>query len=185
MFFHCNNVKNIQNFQQIFNRFEQQLGWKCGPRVDTFFNLVEGIFRSEFLCDKKVEFKAKYNLTLHLQVWSFHPVFTADIWRYLKPIPGCFSSRVVIYVRVTYPTSDSITSNTQVPQDEWAGYPGGGKDDEIPCRRMRSSSYVKAMGDEESGESDSSPKTSPQKSVRPDALVKAIIRPRDLLDSQR
>ncbi|GAA6213777.1 disks large-associated protein 2 [Lates japonicus] len=49
---------------------------------------------------------------------------------------------------------------------------------------MRSSSYVKAMGDEESGESDSSPKTSPQKSVRPDALVKAIIRPRDLLDSQ-
>lgn len=73
----------------------------------------------------------------------------------------------------------------QVPQDEWGGYPGGGKDDEIPCRRMRSSSYVKAMGDEESGESDSSPKTSPQKSVRPDALVKAIIRPRDLLDSQR
>uniref|UniRef100_A0A3B4FHK4 DLG associated protein 2 n=2 Tax=Haplochromini TaxID=319058 RepID=A0A3B4FHK4_9CICH len=72
----------------------------------------------------------------------------------------------------------------QVPQDEWGGYPGGGKDDEIPCRRMRSSSYVKAMGDEESGESDSSPKMSPQKSVRPDALVKAIIRPRDLLDSQ-
>ncbi|XP_037652530.1 disks large-associated protein 2 isoform X1 [Sebastes umbrosus] len=72
----------------------------------------------------------------------------------------------------------------QVPQDDWGGYPGGGKDDEIPCRRMRSSSYVKAMGDEESGESDSSPKTSPQKMVRPDALVKAIIRPRDLLDSQ-
>uniref|UniRef100_A0A8D0A5J3 DLG associated protein 2 n=1 Tax=Sander lucioperca TaxID=283035 RepID=A0A8D0A5J3_SANLU len=67
----------------------------------------------------------------------------------------------------------------QVPQDDWGGYPGGGKDDEIPCRRMRSSSYVKAMGDEESGESDSSPKTSPQKLVRPDALVKAIIRPRD------
>ncbi|XP_054652848.1 disks large-associated protein 2 isoform X7 [Dunckerocampus dactyliophorus] len=72
----------------------------------------------------------------------------------------------------------------QVPQDEWGGYPSGGKDDEIPCRRMRSSSYVKAMGDEESGESDSSPKTSPQKLVRPDALVKAIIRPRELLDSQ-
>ncbi|KAI4804734.1 hypothetical protein KUCAC02_026351 [Chaenocephalus aceratus] len=71
----------------------------------------------------------------------------------------------------------------QVPQDDWGGYPGGGKDDEIPCRRMRSSSYVKAMGDEESGESDSSPKTSPQKVVRPDALVKAIIRPRELLDS--
>ncbi|XP_065822447.1 uncharacterized protein dlgap2a isoform X1 [Labrus bergylta] len=72
----------------------------------------------------------------------------------------------------------------QVPQDDWGGYPGEGKDDEIPCRRMRSSSYVKAMGDEESGESDSSPKTSPQKSVRPDTLVKAIIRPRELLDTQ-
>ncbi|XP_061700201.1 disks large-associated protein 2 [Syngnathoides biaculeatus] len=71
----------------------------------------------------------------------------------------------------------------QVPQDEWGGYPGGDKDDEIPCRRMRSSSYVKAMGDEDSGESDSSPKTSPQKLVRPDALVKAVIRPRELLDS--
>ncbi|KAJ7988907.1 hypothetical protein DPEC_G00314050 [Dallia pectoralis] len=70
----------------------------------------------------------------------------------------------------------------KVPHDEWSGYPGGGKDDEIPCRRMRSSSYVKAMGDEESGESDSSPKTSPVKS-RPDALVKsAMLRP--LLDSQ-
>lgn len=73
----------------------------------------------------------------------------------------------------------------QVPQDDWGGYPSEGKDDEIPCRRMRSSSYVKAMGDEESGESDSSPKASPQKSVRPEALVKAVIRPRDLLDSQR
>ncbi|XP_077476305.1 disks large-associated protein 2 isoform X3 [Stigmatopora argus] len=71
----------------------------------------------------------------------------------------------------------------QVPQDEWAGYPGDGKDEEIPCRRMRSSSYVKAMGDEESGESDSSPKTSPHKSLRPDALIKAVIRPRELLDS--
>ncbi|XP_061125894.1 discs, large (Drosophila) homolog-associated protein 2b [Syngnathus typhle] len=59
----------------------------------------------------------------------------------------------------------------QVPQDEWGGYPGE-KDDEIPCRRMRSSSYVKAMGevDDDSGDSES-PKTSPQKSVRPDALV--------------
>lgn len=180
--FHCN--KKFKNF----NKFSTDLNNNWGENVahvwTLFFYLVEDIFGQNF-CDKKVEFKAKYDLTLHLQVWSFHPVFTADIWRYLKPIPGCFSSCVVIYVRVTYPTSDSITSNTQVPQDEWAGYPGGGKDDEIPCRRMRSSSYVKAMGDEESGESDSSPKTSPQKSVRPDALVKAIIRPRDLLDSQR
>ncbi|KAL0969275.1 hypothetical protein UPYG_G00224860 [Umbra pygmaea] len=71
----------------------------------------------------------------------------------------------------------------QVPNDEWSGYPGGGKDDQIPCRRMRSSSYVKAMGDEESGESDSSPKTSPVKTVRSDALVKSVMQ-RPLLDSQ-
>ncbi|XP_077442679.1 discs large associated protein 2b isoform X5 [Stigmatopora argus] len=59
----------------------------------------------------------------------------------------------------------------QVPQDEWSGYPGE-KDDEIPCRRMRSSSYVKAMGevDDDSGDSES-PKTSPQKGIRPDALI--------------
>uniref|UniRef100_A0A8C2DR37 Discs, large (Drosophila) homolog-associated protein 2b n=1 Tax=Cyprinus carpio TaxID=7962 RepID=A0A8C2DR37_CYPCA len=59
----------------------------------------------------------------------------------------------------------------QVPQDEWGGYPGIENEDEIPCRRMRSSSYVKAMGDDDSGESDTSPKTSPQKTVRSDALV--------------
>ncbi|XP_070292022.1 discs, large (Drosophila) homolog-associated protein 2b [Salvelinus sp. IW2-2015] len=63
----------------------------------------------------------------------------------------------------------------QVPQDEWSGYPeDGDQDEEIPCRRMRSSSYVKAMGEEDNdsgGESDGSPKTSPQKAIRPDALV--------------
>ncbi|XP_030642175.1 disks large-associated protein 2 [Chanos chanos] len=71
----------------------------------------------------------------------------------------------------------------QVPQDEWGGYPGSNKDEEIPCRRMRSSSYVKAMGDEESGDSDGSPKNSPQKTVRPDALVKSVLQ-RQLSDSQ-
>ncbi|XP_045142670.1 disks large-associated protein 2 isoform X1 [Echinops telfairi] len=62
----------------------------------------------------------------------------------------------------------------QVPQDEWGGYPTGGKDEEIPCRRMRSGSYIKAMGDEESGESDSSPKTSPKVAIRPESLLKSI-----------
>ncbi|XP_044026396.1 disks large-associated protein 2-like isoform X5 [Siniperca chuatsi] len=73
----------------------------------------------------------------------------------------------------------------QVPQDEWSGYPGE-KDDEIPCRRMRSSSYVKAMGevDDESGDSDTSPKTSPQKAIRPDALVLKSAMQRPHLDSQ-
>lgn len=83
------------------------------------------------------------------------------------------------------PAADPPPSHPKVPQDDWGGYPGDGKDDEIPCRRMRSSSYVKAMGDEESGDSDTSPKASPQKSVRPDALVKSVIRPRDLVDTQR
>lgn len=74
----------------------------------------------------------------------------------------------------------------QVPQDEWSGYPGE-KDEEIPCRRMRSSSYVKAMGevDDESGDSDTSPKTSPQKAIRPDALVLKSAMQRPHLDPQR
>lgn len=63
---------------------------------------------------------------------------------------------------------------SQVPQDEWGGYPTGGKDEEIPCRRMRSGSYIKAMGDEESGESDSSPKTSPKTAIRPEPLLRSL-----------
>lgn len=65
-------------------------------------------------------------------------------------------------------------SPLQVPPDEWAGYPPGGKEDEIPCRRMRSGSYIKAMGDDESGESDSSPKTSPTVALRPEPLLKSL-----------
>ncbi|XP_032877995.1 disks large-associated protein 2 [Amblyraja radiata] len=61
----------------------------------------------------------------------------------------------------------------QVPQDEWAGYPLGGKDEEIPCRRMRSGSYIKAMGDDESGESDTSPKDSPKATSLQETLIKA------------
>uniref|UniRef100_A0A673HVL6 Discs, large (Drosophila) homolog-associated protein 2b n=1 Tax=Sinocyclocheilus rhinocerous TaxID=307959 RepID=A0A673HVL6_9TELE len=72
----------------------------------------------------------------------------------------------------------------QVPQDEWEGYPGIEKDQEIPCRRMRSSSYVKAMGDDDSGESDTSPKTSPQKTVRSDALVLKSAMQRPHIDTQ-
>ncbi|XP_026089539.1 disks large-associated protein 2-like isoform X5 [Carassius auratus] len=71
----------------------------------------------------------------------------------------------------------------QVPQDEWGGYPGIDQE-EIPCRRMRSSSYVKAMGDDDSGESDTSPKTSPQKTVRSDALVLKSAMQRPHIDTQ-
>ncbi|XP_068125237.1 disks large-associated protein 3 isoform X2 [Hyperolius riggenbachi] len=50
----------------------------------------------------------------------------------------------------------------QVPPDEWGGYPAPGKEGEIPCRRMRSGSYIKAMGDDDSGDSDTSTKMSPK-----------------------
>uniref|UniRef100_A0A8D0G5Q4 DLG associated protein 3 n=1 Tax=Sphenodon punctatus TaxID=8508 RepID=A0A8D0G5Q4_SPHPU len=56
----------------------------------------------------------------------------------------------------------------QVTQDEWGGYPAGGKDGEIPCRRMRSGSYIKAMGDDDSGDSDASAKLSPKGVTRRD-----------------
>ncbi|XP_051731251.1 disks large-associated protein 2 isoform X1 [Ctenopharyngodon idella] len=83
-----------------------------------------------------------------------------------------------------YKPSFRSTHYLQVPQDEWGGYPGIERDDEIPCRRMRSSSYVKAMGDDDSGESDTSPKTSPQKTVRPDALVLKSALQRPHIDTQ-
>nr|XP_020650180.1 disks large-associated protein 1 isoform X2 [Pogona vitticeps] len=61
----------------------------------------------------------------------------------------------------------------EVPQDEWSGYTPRGKDDEIPCRRMRSGSYIKAMGDEDSGDSDTSPKPSPKIAARRESYLKA------------
>uniref|UniRef100_A0A8C6EJE0 DLG associated protein 1 n=1 Tax=Microcebus murinus TaxID=30608 RepID=A0A8C6EJE0_MICMU len=62
---------------------------------------------------------------------------------------------------------------SRVPQDEWSGYTPRGKDDEIPCRRMRSGSYIKAMGDEDSGDSDTSPKPSPKVAARRESYLKA------------
>lgn len=75
----------------------------------------------------------------------------------------------------THVTRLTGVCSLQVPQDEWAGYPAGGKDEEIPCRRMRSGSYIKAMGDEESGESDSSPRTPPTVAARPEPLLKSMV----------
>ncbi|XP_030889035.1 disks large-associated protein 1 isoform X3 [Leptonychotes weddellii] len=64
-------------------------------------------------------------------------------------------------------------SANKVPQDDWTGYTPRGKDDEIPCRRMRSGSYIKAMGDEDSGDSDTSPKPSPKVAARRESYLKA------------
>ncbi|XP_065125089.1 disks large-associated protein 4 isoform X3 [Paramisgurnus dabryanus] len=65
----------------------------------------------------------------------------------------------------------------QVPAGEWSGTLGKGEgSSEIPCRRMRSGSYVKAMGDtEESEDSDGppSPKPSPKSAARRQSYLKA------------
>lgn len=55
----------------------------------------------------------------------------------------------------------------QVPSEDWGGGYGGGGDSggEIPCRRMRSGSYIKAMGDDDSADSDTSPKASPKSTL--------------------
>ncbi|CAJ1084795.1 disks large-associated protein 4 isoform X3 [Xyrichtys novacula] len=63
----------------------------------------------------------------------------------------------------------------QVP-GEWTGTLGRGraKGTEIPCRRMRSGSYVKAMGDlEDSEDSEGSPKPSPKSAARRHSYLKA------------
>lgn len=61
----------------------------------------------------------------------------------------------------------------QVPQGEWNNTLSRDKDSEIPCRRMRSGSYIKAMGDDDSGDSDTSPKPSPKIAARRESYLKA------------
>ncbi|XP_042151001.1 disks large-associated protein 3-like [Oncorhynchus tshawytscha] len=72
------------------------------------------------------------------------------------------------YDKALVPMENKLKERTfhylQVPSDgvEWGGPDGGG---EIPCRRMRSGSYVKAMGDDDSQDSDASPKASPKTTI--------------------
>ncbi|XP_077577203.1 disks large-associated protein 4 isoform X2 [Stigmatopora nigra] len=64
----------------------------------------------------------------------------------------------------------------QVPLGDCTGTLGlsRAKGTEIPCRRMRSGSYVKAMGDmEDSDDSESSPKPSPKSAARRQSYLKA------------
>ncbi|XP_073926350.1 disks large-associated protein 1 isoform X10 [Castor canadensis] len=72
-----------------------------------------------------------------------------------------------------YIWNKAFMAHLRVPQDEWTGYTPRGKDDQIPCRRMRSGSYIKAMGDEDSGDSDTSPKPSPKVAARRESYLKA------------
>ncbi|XP_058487275.1 disks large-associated protein 1 isoform X2 [Solea solea] len=67
----------------------------------------------------------------------------------------------------------SWSSTLTVPQDDWSGFSPLGKDDEIPCRRMRSGSYIRAMAEEDSGDSDCSPKPSPKVQARRASYLKA------------
>ncbi|XP_026093163.1 disks large-associated protein 4-like isoform X1 [Carassius auratus] len=69
----------------------------------------------------------------------------------------------------------------QLPAGDFSGIlgKGGGGTGEIPCRRMRSGSYVKAMGDmEDSDDSDGppSPKPSPKTAARRQSYLKATQR---------
>ncbi|NXL12541.1 DLGP4 protein, partial [Mesembrinibis cayennensis] len=61
----------------------------------------------------------------------------------------------------------------QVPQGEWNSTLSRDKDSEIPCRRMRSGSYIKAMGDDDSEDSETSPKPSPKTAARRQSYLKA------------
>ncbi|XP_061653859.1 disks large-associated protein 1 isoform X5 [Phyllopteryx taeniolatus] len=65
------------------------------------------------------------------------------------------------------------SSSLTVPQDEWSSFSPLGKEDDIPCRRMRSGSYVKAMAEDDSGDSDGSPKPSPKVQARRASYLKA------------
>uniref|UniRef100_A0A4W4GAT9 Discs, large (Drosophila) homolog-associated protein 1b n=1 Tax=Electrophorus electricus TaxID=8005 RepID=A0A4W4GAT9_ELEEL len=61
----------------------------------------------------------------------------------------------------------------QVPQDEWSGFSALSRDEEIPCRRMRSGSYMKAMAEDDSAESDCSPRPSPKAQARRASYLRA------------
>ncbi|XP_034428204.1 disks large-associated protein 1 isoform X3 [Hippoglossus hippoglossus] len=67
----------------------------------------------------------------------------------------------------------SWSSTLTVPQDDWSSFSPLAKEDEIPCRRMRSGSYIKAMAEEDSGDSDCSPKPSPKVQARRASYLKA------------
>ncbi|XP_023795785.1 disks large-associated protein 4 isoform X2 [Cyanistes caeruleus] len=63
--------------------------------------------------------------------------------------------------------------SAQVPHGEWNNTLSRDKDSEIPCRRMRSGSYIKAMGDDDSEDSETSPKPSPKTAARRQSYLKA------------
>ncbi|XP_064530504.1 disks large-associated protein 4 isoform X4 [Pseudopipra pipra] len=83
-------------------------------------------------------------------------------YHYLQDVPAC-------------PVSPTLPSfpGVLVPQGEWNNTLSRDKDSEIPCRRMRSGSYIKAMGDDDSEDSENSPKPSPKTAARRQSYLKA------------
>ncbi|KAM6404352.1 disks large-associated protein 4 isoform 3-T3 [Rhynochetos jubatus] len=83
-------------------------------------------------------------------------------YHYLQDVPTCPVSPVL----QSFP-------GALVPQGEWNNTLSRDKDSEIPCRRMRSGSYIKAMGDDDSEDSEPSPKPSPKTAARRQSYLKA------------
>ncbi|XP_053758437.1 disks large-associated protein 1 isoform X8 [Panthera pardus] len=111
-----------------------------------------------------------------LYIWN--RAFMAHLRSKLKRLQGhlcqvAFVKLKAVWSRKAVLPAVKKMQRTRVPQDEWTGYTPRGKDDEIPCRRMRSGSYIKAMGDEDSGDSDTSPKPSPKVAARRESYLKA------------
>ncbi|XP_051774696.1 disks large-associated protein 3 [Erpetoichthys calabaricus] len=98
--------------------------------------------------------------SLKRSAWSSMTVSQA---REAYPGPG-FTYEKAMSLQESGKTKERPYHYLQVPSDDWgSGYPAGGKDGgEIPCRRMRSGSYIKAMGDDDSADSDTSTKASPK-----------------------
>ncbi|XP_060692422.1 disks large-associated protein 4-like isoform X2 [Hemiscyllium ocellatum] len=69
---------------------------------------------------------------------------------------------------------DLASQYLKVPlHEDWSSTLSRGKVGEIPCRRMRSGSYIKAMGDDDSEDSEMSPKPSPKTAARRQSYLKA------------
>ncbi|XP_062932597.1 disks large-associated protein 1 isoform X3 [Cynocephalus volans] len=111
-----------------------------------------------------------------LYIWN--KAFMAHLRSKLKRLQGHLRQVAFVKVKAVWRRKAVLPAakkmeRSRVPQDEWTGYTPRGKDDEIPCRRMRSGSYIKAMGDEDSGDSDTSPKPSPKVAARRESYLKA------------
>ncbi|KAI4900023.1 hypothetical protein NFI96_023289 [Prochilodus magdalenae] len=94
---------------------------------------------------------------------------TVNVDKALVKAQSCQQGRTCQFLQV----GPRIACSYTVPQDEWSGFSALGRDDEIPCRRMRSGSYMKAMAEDDSGDSDCSPKPSPKAQARRASYLKA------------